>query len=1233
MKDHKLAIKNGISAPILEKGPVHAIRPRLDEYGRVEKNDFVGKYGIYPDDHPLVQYIRSLEAAKKHDPSQIFVTRKWKDINAACFPDGSIFISDRLIGFCEYREELEFVLQHELTHKSKNHIENMYSEESPIRKIGVSRLNEWSADLSEMVKDDNAANPYGALMFLERLASRRDGKGGGIHGTTYERIINIEHAIRLIDMDSLDSKIAKIPSEWPMRKKKDRPGLGKDIESLSLEAVLHELGEILESNLPLGKKEELLAKACVRIEDEIKRICKGTSDSAAADLRRLFQMTLDLENRWLTGIPHEFLNSSTFLTEFPGLLSSLPESINVHIDYDSLAQLFKYAIRKNAIENNSSYEIAHNFLDCLKSYAKGRIEGERMFQNEDMVCAKLLLRKYGKSETNIKKYLDNLVKDGLSPNKREILPEIARHFALDVPSIDKLKASAYFADSKIPREAEIVRVKRAYSIQSDRQHHWEEFYVQKSEEIVRAINPKSLADFLSFLDVALQYNPTSMSPLSAGDPLLDNILKNYSGCLIGALKKHLNVGYFSKEEKILLLEKVFPLSSFDSWISTLGLNHVKLEEDDLKRIAAIAGKDCILEMSFHTLKKIEGRKEAFGFLKFLVDNGFTVGSEREIELGEDEIGIKKQEVALYIFKKFKFDMGDTEHLDQMLSATQFIDDPNLELRLQKSILKNYADLLPPEKVYGLLFKDKRVSDYAAIEAREEFLDKRVSDPKELDSIKKDVVARFENIDSEAAGSAVIVEDVTQRMLKDKPRFLKTLLTTSRSNKALREYVCEILLEANIADKLAEAGKKGEVMEPGESGIDGGMMDYKGFKISIEDYEKMIYKLDYESRFVLANWLLVGEEGVLLSKKSRVETMDWFFNEFIEKPQINGDQKVHGFLKTAFGAVAEKGDVNTLYFLLHPIIVERMLGTPKKNHEWGKALDNAKSSVMRKLPKKTSSQDRYYHGEDLEDAIFIVKSHIAESRTDKPKDATMVLELNAICENYFPARDDVVDRMSSVGFVKHLASRMGAPGVRFLQVLGIYADLTPELRREFDDVYDNVKGQMKLSAFHTLQKNWHGKSIEDELEMDQRIGGGSLVTVYDAVLDGKECVVKVVNPNIAYRSESVCNNLDEIFKTDSSLSKGLPLIENIRIWIQKDISFEGIEHVPTFIEQNNGFCVEGNDYTIRVPKHIVNSTKYIVEEKVNGMNLTMWDELGKTHDMKKIISLVVKNSVSQISNGL
>lgn len=90
-------------------------------------------------------------------------------------------------------------------------------------------------------------------------------------------------------------------------------------------------------------------------------------------------------------------------------------------------------------------------------------------------------------------------------------------------------------------------------------------------------------------------------------------------------------------------------------------------------------------------------------------------------------------------------------------------------------------------------------------------------------------------------------------------------------------------------------------------------------------------------------------------------------------------------------------------------------------------------------------------------------------------------------------------MDDLGLILESAQRLGAPGVRFLQLLGQTIDLPEEQREKFLTVYDTIKGQSKLTAWETINEVLpeYAQRIR---KIKMRLGGGSLYTVYEVEID-------------------------------------------------------------------------------------------------------------------------------------
>lgn len=158
----------------------------------------------------------------------------------------------------------------------------------------------------------------------------------------------------------------------------------------------------------------------------------------------------------------------------------------------------------------------------------------------------------------------------------------------------------------------------------------------------------------------------------------------------------------------------------------------------------------------------------------------------------------------------------------------------------------------------------------------------------------------------------------------------------------------------------------------------------------------------------------------------------------------------------------------------------------------------------------------------------------------------------------------------------LVQGFGTPGVRLVQIMGLFIDIPDEIQDLFRDAYDNVYGQSKLTAWDTIQRYWKN-SKRDLVRIVKRVGGGSLMTTYLCEVKDPETgevseqAVKVLNPNALMFNDMA---IDVIKRALQSLAKQIPeryaaiipLVDQIDEWIRSDILYDG------FVERDAQFRI-------------------------------------------------------------
>ncbi|MBI4365207.1 MAG: M48 family metalloprotease [Deltaproteobacteria bacterium] len=192
----------------------HPIPCRLLYFGAVYEKLHGARYGFYPANHPLTQYLNGIArrlVPRRQRPPVIRVTRHDPAVNAFALPHGTIIVSDRLLSLCRYQDEHAALLAHEIRHLRESHHASGVPFGEFSKWFGVQRMNEYESDmLGEHDLPASGYNPYAAALLQYRLA--KQGSDGGLaHGSSIDRGLNAVMMLQLIDYGAATETMQPVP--------------------------------------------------------------------------------------------------------------------------------------------------------------------------------------------------------------------------------------------------------------------------------------------------------------------------------------------------------------------------------------------------------------------------------------------------------------------------------------------------------------------------------------------------------------------------------------------------------------------------------------------------------------------------------------------------------------------------------------------------------------------------------------------------------------------------------------------------------------------------------------------------------------------------------------------------------------------------------------------------------------------------------------------------------------
>lgn len=577
----------------------------------------------------------------------------------------------------------------------------------------------------------------------------------------------------------------------------------------------------------------------------------------------------------------------------------------------------------------------------------------------------------------------------------------------------------------------------------------------------------------------------------------------------------------------------------------------------------------------------------------------------------------KDSVLDEIFKKFEFDLSNGNHLKDLYYLSTYMTDQGLATRMQNLVWERLPGHLTFEDGLAFLTKEIHAKRLFSIGALQSFIEKKAQTHEQIEEARHTFLVLL----SETTGTVDYGKIVGTEFLIDtffgqqRGEFLKACIGNGKNDRDLKIY-------------LYDRWKKAFGQDEGEA-----------LNMDLDTLMARLYRLDGQSKYVLIRDLLTGDGGVLINKdlRARTELVDYFLETYVEAGDDSEKQYLEEIRKVMHTLV-NTARYDLLYFALAPLLQDRILRQPAETVDWQKIIKE--EGIPEEFSGVSARYSQFKRGQGTGWRLIRVLSGGVSSESQyKTRDQRIAYESHI--ENLLGEVEGKPERlkMNVNEFLLEVAQTLGAPGVRFLQILGQYIELPPHLQEAFRNVYDRVEGQSKVSAQYTLKREWPG--VETQLPfIGDRVGGGSLMSVFRAQkVDSANVVVKVMNPNALFHTQTTQQLLERVFEDLSSKDKrfepALPMLTDIGEWIKNDVNFEGfLEEDKQFAKKHDGYSVRGNWYKIRVPQsHPPENKRFMVEEYVEGRNLTQLDQLQREgHYGKDIMTLLTRSFFEQIKDG-
>ena len=561
----------------------------------------------------------------------------------------------------------------------------------------------------------------------------------------------------------------------------------------------------------------------------------------------------------------------------------------------------------------------------------------------------------------------------------------------------------------------------------------------------------------------------------------------------------------------------------------------------------------------------------------------------------------------------------------------------------------------------------------------------------------------EQIDAASeTGDALLTAEASQILSpyideKNRKDLLVGMLTTNRSDEKFKKYFAQkwyatMPNEFTTEDifnitQLAHMGElKGDsrlaraAVEVGNPPRDLMSSGYVAF----DDLYQSLFQVNSVTKYLfLRNMVLDRPNGVFRNPAAKQDLLNNLLSHYTQSGGTA--EEVHESMRSVSESVSEAVSPEDLYYFVGPFLAGIALQTPANSYPTTGVARDLFAPVLREVVKRypeVKNRDKSQNTQALIAARLrtMLTGQVPKVTYNGPGKNVEIrwpsgagkhrnIEDELVMGRYadlLPKTPEIGDQLTPLDLAIRLGEQAGSLGVRWLQMVGLYFDFSPEEREKINHVFDRVQGQNKLTAYQVIQreagKHPEMRELADSVQSyNGMLGGGSIVTVYDVRdKDGLDWAVGVKNPNAEYRAEELKSVLQAVLEDlkgrmpeNQFVELSQSLLEDAYQWIECEIEDEKyIEKTQRFSEQNdyrssaeNAFRpASGIDWKIRVPAIKDTGTNWVRwEELVRGRNLSQYrvvdtetgveGELSRD-DAKSAAATITQNFLYQLfENGL
>ncbi len=1172
------------------------------------------------------------------------------EVNAYCLPNKEIFLTTGLLNALENRDQLEFILGHELSHIRKSGKIVRETESLP-EYLHRARFDEYAGDVEGFLEANKTGNPMEGIKILQKIAS--GSYGGAVHGDTTHRVLNLFWVTKLRDLEGIQREPRKLELDYSGTTYSDAPNMKVFRKLDGSAATYRNQIERCEGLLPTLAVYEAVSHAA---KDELNPI---EQDNLQTIRESLFDRLTEHAEPALAKLGIENTVQNRY---------NLAEIVKVMCGGDNRA-----ALPLSAQMIGMIMPATFQALDLVPIYVKQEYIDDYLV----MVTGQMRREKKKGIEKLVKSFFSNAKKVGVELNLR-----ISGLFFANGEGFDK-EYEKIFAYDHIKGEKTGIAFTNKFKSSLEKMSKQ-----QMIAALRRAQRFHEAVENDHFYSVLIDDLPIYPSNFQSKDPVLDwlEVIIPFLGSDEAYESRNFSEVYNTYFSDFNDNIKCPDISTFERAVSI-----IKDADDHGRDILSRGQRDYFIEqfrmkLLHDVLEKKDYRKAAKLVEESLRIHPISEYFDMEYIWGIEKFDRLPDDIYIQTYLSFLLPPIDAGKRQAAL-IPRFLRD--VSVRDALAFLSDNLSALRSAAPLEYVFEQKPKTNEELSECLQ--MPGRISQ------------ALGREGQQDIAG-LVLVELLNKHAQADRLDLIKALLD-HESDLKLKRYMYETLIDAILhsddakeiyltshmsideIDKWYE--KKEEEREDGTRKVIAWDMLWQSCRLNDKDnywhkgrYSSGVftlvlsstnetdatnsmsvapfYDLDVAQKYAIIRMLLAdAKHGVLQSPKYKKRVAKEVLEELVSAENEH-DRKALGIIEDVFSLYMQAAPMQQTYFTLMPLLLEHCFIKPESRtankrviveswlDRWHKDFVSSWSTDKIAEFKETfyASVKELPKIEDKEnyDTANAVAADLSR-RYGLESEAALYLKGIVRYSTSFSAEETqasaekvAAKKMNVIDFIQAAARNLGSPGIRFLQLIGQFTDIPEEYAASFSKVYDDLRGQSKVSAYHTIIREL--PTFKDRFTgLDEAIGGGSINTVYSThTHDGRKKVVKVLNPNASYMNEMslgiLKEVLDDLANTKSEYRLGREILDDIAEWIKRDIEQPNTaEQESEFRKANHGFKgVDG--YQMMVPELEFSNRFVKIEDYVEGTNMTRTRQLAEQgHDIKAITATLAKNYLYQMAHGL